>query len=617
MMKALQRRNSSLYLSGLRLFVVALYLFLYTTSNAQAPDPDNDQLPIAGIGLGSITYWTVSSPFVEVSRIGDSWISFTIDGSEWSDNRSVTLDANGYPTSLLSDQAVRTLVFTHTPTQYPAGDYVLTWQGDGEIRLEGRSNELIDQQPHRAVYHYDVPVDGNGIFITIRRTNPADPIRDINLWMPGYENASSIWHPALIDNVLGSDCNTGIEPFNVIRFMNYGHANDSPLQHWSERCRIGDAHYGGNKGIPYELMINLCNNTGKDMWLCIPHMATDDYVTNLAALVRNNLDPQCRVWIEYSNEVWNSIFSQHDYVEQLAQAEGIGLARMYGRRASQIFTIFENVFGGTSRLVRICAGQSHNPWILEQAISECSSQADAVAIASYFTPASVSEYLRDIPSFEVNMSSIFDFIEQTFYSDILPRWYENKTTADNYGLPMISYEGGPHLTANGKGDAEWTDLMAEVNRHPLMYDMYQLVLDEWRNQVGASTFVAFVEASEWNKWGYWGHKEYATQPCSQATKYRALVEWIAEHTSNQPFETQPWIKSASITDKTIQSSQITLSWFDQFKDESGYVIIRKPDDGSEPWKLIAILAADTQSIIDSSVSTDDAPYTYLVYAFGR
>ncbi len=585
-------------------------------SFAQSTSASDDGLPVAGIGLNGINYWTVSSPFVEVARIGDCWISFKSDTNDWSDGRQVTCNDRGYPASLLTDQAVRSLVFTHTPTQYPAGEYVLTWEGDGDVTLEGRSNLLVEQHDRRAVYYYDQPIDGKGIYLTIRRTNTVDPVRNINLWMPGFENQSSIWHPAMIDNVLGSDCGMGIEPFGVIRFMDLGATNNSTLQHWSERCRPGDAHYGGGKGIPYELMIDLCNRTNKDMWVCVPHMATDDYVTRLATMIRDTLKPELRVWIEYSNEVWNSMFSQYHFVEQLGQAEGLGVARMYGRRAAQIFTIFENVFGGTSRMVRICAGQAHNPWILEQAISECSEQADVVSIAAYFTPASVSEYLKDLPYFDQDMPSIFQFMEQEFYRDTLPHWYDNKATADAYGLPMVAYEGGQHLTASGKGTEEWTELMADVNRHPLMYDFYRLALDEWRHNVGGSTFTAFVESSSWNKWGFWGHKEYATQPCSEAVKYRALVEWVAANMPDPPPpQPEKWIKPVQVTATTTQGSRVFLFWLDAFDDETGYFVIRRPADGSEPWRIIAILSADTQGFLDASTPTGLSPYNYLVFAF--
>lgn len=42
----------------------------------------------------------------------------------------------------------------------------------------------------------------------------------------------------------------------------------------------------------------------KDIWINIPHAADDEYVTNLAKLIKDKLDPSLKVYVEYSNEVW-------------------------------------------------------------------------------------------------------------------------------------------------------------------------------------------------------------------------------------------------------------------------------------------------------------------------
>ena len=39
-------------------------------------------------------------------------------------------------------------------------------------------------------------------------------------------------------------------------------------------------------------------------------MVDDDYVTNLAKVLYNKLNPNLHVYVEYSNEVWNYGFSQ-------------------------------------------------------------------------------------------------------------------------------------------------------------------------------------------------------------------------------------------------------------------------------------------------------------------
>jgi hypothetical protein len=476
---------------------------------------DVKSLPSVGVGLNGLSYWTTSCPLAEVSRIGNDWISFKPGGS-WSDNRPIKVGPEGYPISLQPQQSVRTLVFTHTEHPYPAGDYVLTWKGSGQIELEGCPSTIIEQRPYRRVYRYDKPIDGVGILITIHKTDPKDTIRDINLWMPGLENAKTIWHPILLEN---------IRPFGVIRFMDMGSTNNNPLADWQNRCKPGDAHYGTDRGIPYELMIDLGNTAKKDIWICVPHKATDDFVRQLAMLVKSSLHPPMRVWVEYSNEVWNWMFQQAGYNEQRAKEASIPYPQMYGRRTGEIVTIFKDVFGEQSgRVIGVCSGQHFNPWILEQAMKEAAGKVDVVSVAAYFTAPNISEWVRDNP--KASMDEIFSELKKGYAKENLPKWKDNMEIARRYNLPMVAYEGGPHFTANGADNKEWIDRMAEANRSPQMVEMYQRVLSDWKNDVGAATFVAFVECGSWGRHGYWGLKEYADQPLEQATKYRAVTDWI-------------------------------------------------------------------------------------------
>ena len=79
---------------------------------------------------------------------------------------------------------------------------------------------------------------------------------------------------------------------------------------------MDQAHWGNRNGVPYEMQIALSNELQQDLWLNIPHAATDDFITQLAQLVNEQLDPDLRVWIEYTNEAWNGSFAQNDYIRE-------------------------------------------------------------------------------------------------------------------------------------------------------------------------------------------------------------------------------------------------------------------------------------------------------------
>lgn len=76
--------------------------------------------------------------------------------------------------------------------------------------------------------------------------------------------------------------------------------------------------------------ISLCNATGADAWLNIPHGATDACVMTFCNLVATSLSPGLRCHLEYSNETWNYAagFYQYSYCVNNGQllTTGSGLA---------------------------------------------------------------------------------------------------------------------------------------------------------------------------------------------------------------------------------------------------------------------------------------------------
>jgi len=93
-------------------------------------------------------------------------------------------------------------------------------------------------------------------------------------------------------------------------------------------------------------------------------------VAQLATTVHAQLSPGLEVYVEYSNEIWNGIFSQGSYCEQ----QGLALAsattrsarlRFQSQRSVEIFAAFEQVYAADERdrLVRVMASQAANTWV--------------------------------------------------------------------------------------------------------------------------------------------------------------------------------------------------------------------------------------------------------------
>ena len=96
--------------------------------------------------------------------------------------------------------------------------------------------------------------------------------------------------------------------------------NSATQVQWSDRPVRGN---DPALGVPLEDMIELANTLGADPWFNIPHTASDDWITQFATLVKTTLRPDVTVYIEWSNEVWNSLFAQYAY----SAAKGAALGK--------------------------------------------------------------------------------------------------------------------------------------------------------------------------------------------------------------------------------------------------------------------------------------------------
>src|SRR5690606_27127151 len=197
-------------------------------------------------------------------------------------------------------------------------------------------------------------------------------------------------------------------------------------------------------GVAYEVMADLCNATGKQMWVCVPHKATDDYVRQLATLLRDRLDPSLKLFVEYSNEVWNGGFQQYRDVNSVASSKGLTWYAWYSQRSVQIFKLFEQVLGGRSRLVRVLGSQHGNPWIGKQILNATpAGAADVLAIAPYFG----HRFGKESEASTTRTWSVDRLLDECARDLATQRdlMRQNRSQAQAAGLTMVAYEGGQHL----------------------------------------------------------------------------------------------------------------------------------------------------------------------------
>ena len=200
--------------------------------------------------------------------------------------------------------------------------------------------------------------------------NPApggDLFVGVNFWRIDWEGADDYFQNsvdfATATNPWNPNLLTDLAPFKIIRFMDWNTANDSnnPQANWDTRKqKTGDQTQAP---VAFEWQIDLCNRTKTDYWLNIPHEANlTAYCANVAQLVHSQLDSSLRVYVEWSNEVWNGSFPQNAYAATQGNnlsLPGSNKALAYQVYASvRVWEAFESVFGKNSpRLVKVLSGQ--------------------------------------------------------------------------------------------------------------------------------------------------------------------------------------------------------------------------------------------------------------------
>lgn len=468
-----------------------------------------------GLNLAGLADWSTELVFTDAFKTARPWVS-QADGKPWGQGGPLALDARGFVTSLKPGQAAETLLYVDQQGHYPAGEYVCTWAGRGELQF-GQAARLKEKAANRAVVAVE-PARG-GVSIKLTATDPADPLRDIRLALPGAAEGE-VFHPSLVARLRG---------FRVIRFMDWGHTNNNPLVAWADRPTVAHCTQTGPKGCAVEHMLHLARVTGCDPWLCVPHLADDGYVTELAKLVRATLPADRTVYLEYSNETWNGQFSQAKH----CQKKGLELClstnpyeaqlRYSSRRSVEVFKLFGDAFGDPKRLVRVVAAQSANPWTgkTELEWQGAAKSADAVAIAPYF-----GNQLGDPKKAEANskltVEQVLDECRKGIAANAKPL-REYAALAKTHNLRLLAYEGGQHLAGHGgaENNEALTKLFHAANRHPGMEALYAEDLKQWFD-LGGDAFAVFSSVGRYSKWGSWGLLERWDQPEGDAPKMRAV-----------------------------------------------------------------------------------------------
>ncbi|MBD3243218.1 MAG: hypothetical protein GF331_21695, partial [Chitinivibrionales bacterium] len=416
-------------------------------------------------GLQGNSDYSTSLMWKDLIKHARDWKPCTYESNGWtggSETAILELDENNYPTSLPTNPGApgnwrwRSIMLVDIwEPAVPLGTYILLFDGTGEVRLEWQYEDTF--VGNGGTNRFEIQINevdpfnttttnwlrsprSRGFVISIMRSDPADPVRNLKFIIPdengetsyvGTEDAQP-FNPVFLRELL---------PFKALRFMDLCHANSNMDSLWSERPGKKDLFMG--KAIPYfypdlteakhnrrrevawEYMIELANIVRKDIWICLPTLSNEDYWRNLAQLFEDCLRPELNVYLEFGNETWNGLFVGYQNCITLNHTIGLDKSiKISSYQTRRIAKVWEEVFTDDSRLRPVVSGQKNNPWVLQQ-------RTDAL-----LDPAINPDNWRPYAL------SVTGYFSQHILQEDHDEYADAKAQADRLGVELIAYEGG-------------------------------------------------------------------------------------------------------------------------------------------------------------------------------
>jgi hypothetical protein len=407
------------------------------------------------------------------------------------------VDANGWPTADFG------VWYATLPPNYGAGGiYKLEMEcatiPNFDLHQAGATITNLARDPVTGIVTGDVFYPNATQNFSMSVTNTNGGARNIRLWCPNAPRTNfwTPWYRAHMNHGGG-----------VIRWMDANEimSSGATVSSWANRTRLESPRWRGGTGVPYEAAIAMCNELNSDMYVNIPGSANNTYVRELARLIRDNLNPNLAVYVEWSNEVWatNTTTGSQNNASATAEAQNVPTSnliydgstnpahwrwRRYARRSLEISNIFREEFPAGSMFTRvrpILAGQNANaPQYLnmlnfiETNYGPPANYFHAIAVAPYF-----ENWLND----SLNPAMEFDEFYQGLQAGINRwrtsiEWEKYAAYSVWHGMaPMVAYEAG--IDTRGFNNLQ---VKGEIHRSTQVRPLIQEYIDAWHGAGGGT-----------------------------------------------------------------------------------------------------------------------------------
>jgi hypothetical protein len=511
---------------------------------------------LMGINIGPPDDYWGDRLYADVMKVARD---FTIPGT----STPVPVDANGWPMSDFS-------FYVWAGIDKMNGTYTLTFKGQAaNVKGTPVGNIPVTYDPatntSTGTFNY-TPTDSNFLvldFTGTKRTSSSALGSGVTLMklMRPLTPGSSQSYPS--STLFNAPLKALISKFSTIRFMDFLRTNANTQTNWSDRPLPTWASFQRNPGGvgiggPWEHVIQLANETRKDAWINIPINATDAYIKNVALMFAYGSDgvnpytsPQAnpvypplnanlKVYVEYSNEVWNSgsAFTQFGDNCQAASDELVNTSgnsplnwdkswnsivfnrsgansgwnwsmcnRHTTKRSVEISNIFRSVFSGDmgTRIRPVLMSQLGNSGavlfdetkMMLNYYNNMSGNFVATPHAPnyYFYGAGGSGYYN--PSASVSsLDALFADPGMT-PAGFVPTLQDDAKLVTAMGLKRVAYEGGPSLDKTGGArDAVSAQAVNDSRMTTTLVNMH----NAWSNSGGE--LLVYYQATGDYQWGF-------------------------------------------------------------------------------------------------------------------
>ena len=484
---------------------------------ATAPDALMNKADI-GVNLEGLSDWSRALMFNDAMKTSRAWGNAQ---KPW--EHTVQTDALGWP---LEDAGV--IVAADTPGI--EGVYGLSFEGRADVR--GHHGVQVENLNYNANANSStarvlVPDESQNLFLSFENTGGG--VKNVRLLRPDSDPNATF----------NADFLNKLAPFSTLRFMDYLSTNNNPTRSWSERTTPQFASQARERGGALEYVVELANVSGKDIWVNVPDRADDDYARQMATTLKNGLTKNQKVYVEWSNEVWNWQFGQATRNLDAAKIEGRAAnsplafdgdnnegywaMRRIAQRGAEISQIFREVFDDSemNRVRPIYATQVGYEEVYRQGFAFLEHQ--------YEQPSAVFYGVAGAPYFQISdeLNKKADLTEDEIFAAIPTNMAQNLQWANTlgayarfYNLHHLSYEGGQHLQDHV--DAGNAAVKIAANRDARMGQAVETYLSRWQ-ALGGETLMYFTLTSGYSKWGSWGLVESLKET---SPKYAAAIKVI-------------------------------------------------------------------------------------------